>query len=152
MKISIAADHAGLELKSTLIDHIEGRGIEVADLGAHEYIPLDDYPDYAHAVGEAVTSAACDSGILVCGSGIGMSMAANKVPGVRAALCTNEFMARLARTHNNANVLVVAGRVTAPEHVCSIVDTWLDTAFSGDPRHVRRIEKLEWAGRYEHNG
>jgi len=143
MKIAIAADHAGLELKAYLIEHLQGRGIEVEDLGAHEYVLTDDYPDYAHAVAEAVTSGACDSGILACGAGIGMSIAANKVPGIRAALCTNEFMARLARSHNDANALVVAGRVTAPEHARSIVDTWLDTEFSGEPRHIRRIEKLE---------
>ncbi|MCD6287787.1 MAG: ribose 5-phosphate isomerase B [Candidatus Hydrogenedentes bacterium] len=143
MKLAIGTDHAGLELKARLVKHLEQRGIEVEDLGAHEFEPEDDYPDYAQAVAETVAGGSCDRGLLVCGSGIGMSIAANRVPGARAALCLNEFMARLARQHNNANIIVVAGRVTAPEHVISIVNTWLDTEFSGDDRHVRRINKLE---------
>ncbi len=143
MKLAIGTDHAGLAFKTDLVEYLKKRGVEVKDLGAHEMDPADDYPDYARAVAETVASGACERGILVCGSGIGMSIAANRVPGARAALCLNEFMARLSRTHNDANILVVAERMTAPEHLYAIVDTWLDTEFSGDSRHVRRIEKLE---------
>lgn len=143
MKLAIGTDHAGLDFKTKLVQYLENRGVDVEDLGAHDMNPDDDYPDYARAVAESVTSGTCERGILICGSGIGMSIAANRTPGIRAALCLNEFMARMSRTHNDANVLVVAGRITAPEHLYAIVDTWLDTEFSGDNRHVRRIEKME---------
>ena len=143
MKMAIGTDHAGLDFKTALVEYLKDLNIDIEDFGAHKMEPADDYPDYARAVAEAVASGACTRGILICGSGIGMSIAANRVPGARAALCLNQYMARLSRTHNDANILVVAGRITAPEHLYTIVDTWLDTEFSGDSRHTSRIGKME---------
>ncbi|GAG14404.1 unnamed protein product [marine sediment metagenome] len=143
MKVAISADHAGFDLKTVLVDHLHSRGIEVEDFGALELVPTDDFVEYAHAVAETVASGTHDSGILVCGSGIGMSVAANKVRGIRAALCTSAHIAYLARAHNDANVLALAAAETGPELARSIVDTWLDTEFEDKPRYVRRIGKLE---------
>ncbi len=143
MKVAIGADHAGFDLKEMLVDHLQARGVETEDVGAHERVPTDDFPDYAKPVAEAVASGTVDRGILVCATGIGMSMAANKVRGVRAALCTSETMARMSREHNDANVLVLGSRLIEPERARSIVDTWLDTEFTGEPRHRRRVSKLE---------
>jgi len=143
MKVAIGTDHAGFELKTVLVDHLRSRGVEVEDFGALELVPTDDFVEYAHAVAETVASGAHDSGILVCGSGIGMSVAANKVRGIRAALCTSAHMAYLARAHNDANVLALAAEETGPDLARSIVDTWMDTEFEDKPRYVRRIGKLE---------
>ena len=143
MKVAIGADHAGFDLKMVLVDHLSSRGIEVEDFGAIECVPTDDFVEYAQAVGKTVASGVHDSGILVCGSGIGMSVAANKVRGIRAALCTTAHMAHLARAHNDANVLALGAGEIGPELARSIVDTWLDTEFADKPRYSRRITKLE---------
>ena len=143
MKVAIGADHAGFDLKTVLADHLSSCEIEVEDLGALELVPTDDFVEYAHAVAKTVASGTHDTGILVCGSGIGMSIAANKVRGIRAALCTSVQMAHQARAHNDANVLVLAAAEIEPELVRPIVDAWLDTEFANKPRYARRIGKME---------
>jgi len=143
MKVAIGADHAGFDLKTFLVDHLRSRDVEVEDFGAHEMVTTDDYVEYARAVAETVASGVHNSGILVCGSGIGMSIAANKIRGIRAALCTTAHMAHLARAHNDANVLALGAGEIGPDLARSIVDTWLDTEFADKPRYTRRLGKLE---------
>ena len=141
MRIAIASDHGGFELKEIVKVHLEERGLEVADLGTHSDASVD-YPVYGKACGEAVASGEADCGIVVCGTGIGISIAANKVKGVRCGLCTSVEMAQLTKQHNNANVLALGGRTTAPELALQIVDAWLDTDFEGG-RHERRTNMLD---------
>jgi ribose 5-phosphate isomerase B len=141
MRIALAADHAGFELKERIRQHLTDRGMGVDDLGTHSNESVD-YPDYARAVGEEVTGKRADFGILVCGSGIGMEIAANKMPGIRAANARNEIDAQLSREHNNANVLALGGRVLEEKAALKIVDRWLNTAFAGGDRHQRRVEKI----------
>jgi ribose 5-phosphate isomerase B len=141
MKIAIAADHAGFSLKETLRDELRAKGHQVADLGTGSE-QSTDYPDYAAAVGHDVADGRADRGILVCSSGVGMSMAANKVPGVRAALGVNPDEVRVTREHNDANVLTLGARFTSPEQARELIDIFLGTEFSGGERHVRRIAKL----------
>jgi ribose 5-phosphate isomerase B len=140
MRIALAADHAGFELKEKIRQHLIDHGISVTDLGTHSNESVD-YPDYARAVGEEVTGRRADFGILVCGSGIGMEIAANKLPGIRAANARNEIDAQLSREHNNANVLALGGRALEEKAALKIVDHWLSTAFAGD-RHQRRVDKI----------
>src|SRR5256714_14655255 len=140
MKISLGADHAGFELKETIRKLLLQQGIEVNDRGTHSSEAVD-YPDYARKVAEEVADHDADLGILVCGSGIGMSIAANKVAGVRAANVSSEYEAQLSREHNNANVLALGARILQPDQAIRIVDTWLATAFAGG-RHERRVEKI----------
>ena len=140
MRIALAADHAGLDLKQHLCGVLEGLGHAVQDLGTHGPESVD-YPDFAAAVGRAVSSGEADRGLLVCGTGVGMAMAANKVRGVRAAACNNLFLARLARSHNDANVLALGAREIAREHAAAILQTFLETPFDGG-RHERRIAKI----------
>ncbi len=147
MKIAIGADHAGFELKEKIRQRLLGQGIEVADEGTHS-VDSVDYPDFARKVGEAVARQRADYGILVCGSGIGMAMAANKVPGVRAANVTSEFEAQMSREHNDANVLALGSRILQEAAAFQIVDKWLHTAFAGG-RHVRRVEKISQIEREE---
>lgn len=141
MKIAIASDHGGFALKEVVKAHLEERGLEVMDLGTHSEASVD-YPVYGKACGEAVVSGEADCGIVVCGTGIGISIAANKVKGVRCGLCTSVEMAQLTKQHNNANVLALGGRTTAPELALQIVDAWLDTEFEGG-RHERRTNMLD---------
>ena len=141
MRIAIASDHGGFELKEIVKKHLEERGLEVADLGTNSDASVD-YPVYGKACGEAVASGEADCGIVVCGTGIGISIAANKVKGVRCGLCTSVEMAQLTKQHNNANVLALGGRTTAPELALQIVDAWLDTEFEGG-RHERRTGMLD---------
>ncbi len=141
MRIAIASDHGGFELKEIVKVHLEERGLEVADLGTHSDASVD-YPVYGKACGEAVASGEVDCGIVVCGTGIGISIAANKVKGVRCGLCTSVEMAQLTKQHNNANVLALGGRTTAPELALQIVDAWVDTEFEGG-RHERRTNMLD---------
>jgi ribose 5-phosphate isomerase B len=141
MKIAIAADHAGFSLKERLRDELRAKGHEVADLGTGSE-QSTDYPDYAVAVGHDVADGRADRGILVCSSGVGMSIAANKVPGVRAALGVNPDEVRVTREHNDANVLTLGARFTSPEQARELIDIFLGTEFSGGERHVRRIAKL----------
>jgi len=140
MRIALAADHAGFELKEKIRQYLLSRGVSVEDLGTHSNEAVD-YPDYARAVSEEVVRQRADCGILVCGAGIGMSIAANKVPGIRAANVHNEFEAQLSREHNDANVLALGGRVLDEPSALRIVDLWLNTAFTGG-RHQRRVEKI----------
>ena len=140
MNIALGADHAGFELKEEIKRHLTENGFQVRDLGTHSTESVD-YPDYARAVGEEVAGGAANWGILVCGAGIGMSIAANKVPGIRAANVHSETEAQLSREHNNANVLALGGRLLDHSQALKIVDVWLNTAFAGG-RHQRRVEKI----------
>ena len=147
MKIALGADHAGFELKETIKQHLLTRGITVSDHGTHSSESVD-YPDFARLVGEEVAARQADAGILVCGSGIGMAIAANKVPGIRAAQATSELEAQLSREHNDANVLTVGARLSDPAAALQIVDRWLNTPFAGG-RHARRVEKIRELERQE---
>ncbi|PLV56120.1 ribose 5-phosphate isomerase B [Thermotoga sp. SG1] len=141
MKIAIASDHAAFELKEKVKNYLLNKGIEVLDHGTHSEESVD-YPDYAKKVVQSVLSNEVDYGILLCGTGLGMSIAANRYRGIRAALCLFPDMARLARSHNNANVLVLPGRLIGSELAFWIVDTFLSTPFDGG-RHERRIRKID---------
>jgi len=140
VRIAIGADHAGFELKETIKQYLAEQGITIHDHGTCSPDPVD-YPDYARAVGEEVAKGQADWGILVCGTGIGMSMAANKVPGIRAARVSTENEAQLSREHNDSNVLAIGGRVLDENTALKIVERWLNTPFSGG-RHARRVEKI----------
>ncbi len=138
--IIIGSDHGGLSLKTALCEYLGRRGIEVADAGTNSDASVD-YPDYGQKVAETVREGGAESGILICGTGIGMSIAANKIPGIRAALVTDVFMARMAKEHNNANVLVLGGRVLDEQKACDLVGAWLDATFEGG-RHQSRLDKI----------
>jgi len=138
--IAVGADHAGFPLKEELKVWLATRGHRVFDLGTHSTESVD-YPDYAAAVAHAVVAGKAERGVLVCGSGIGMAMAANKVPGIRAAACGDPRAAELSREHNDANVLALAGRTTSRDHAIAILEVWLAAGFLGG-RHARRVEKL----------
>jgi ribose 5-phosphate isomerase B len=140
MRIALAADHAGLDLKEHLRGVLEQLGHAVQDLGTHGPESVD-YPDFAAAVGRAVAGGQAERGLLVCGTGVGMAMAANKIAGVRAADCNNLFLARLARAHNDANVLALGAREIAREHAAAVLQAFLETPFDGG-RHQRRIAKI----------
>ncbi|MDY6329326.1 MAG: ribose 5-phosphate isomerase B [Lachnospiraceae bacterium] len=140
--IALGCDHGGYELKQEIIKHLQERGIEFKDYGC-DSLESVDYPVYAKKVANVVASGECEKGILICGTGIGISIAANKVKGIRAALCTDCFMAEATRLHNNANILALGGRVVGPGLALKIVDTFLDTEFSNDERHIRRIGMIE---------
>jgi RpiB/LacA/LacB family sugar-phosphate isomerase len=141
MRIAVASDHAGFELKEKLKEYLRELGHEYEDFGTNSSESVD-YPDYALKVAECVAKKECERGILVCGSGIGMSMAANKVPGIRAALCYDTETARLSREHNDANVLTIGARLTDEKTAKEIVRVWLTTEFAGG-RHSRRVNKIE---------
>nr|WP_276609546.1 ribose 5-phosphate isomerase B [Desulfuromonas acetexigens] len=140
MMMVIASDHGGLELKDAIYKCLESRGLSVRDFGTDNGDSVD-YPDFGEKVARAVSSGEAERGILICGTGIGMSIVANKFPGVRAALVNDPFTARMAKEHNNANVLVMGGRVITPEIACRLVEIWLDSEFEGD-RHQRRLDKI----------
>lgn len=142
MKIALGNDHTGYELKKAIMEYFDTRGIEYQDYGCQEQIS-SDYPDYAKAVGRAIQKKECDLGILICGTGIGISIAANKMRGIRAALCHDCFSAEATRLHNDANVLAMGARVIGIGHALKIVETFLNTSFSGDERHIKRINMLE---------
>jgi ribose 5-phosphate isomerase B len=137
--IAIGSDHGGYELKLEVIKHLQERGFEVRDYGCDSNKSCD-YPVYAKAVSEAVASGECELGILICGTGVGMSMAANKVEGIRAALCSDCFSAKATREHNDANILCMGARTIGPGLALMIVDIFVDTPFSNDERHIRRIK------------
>lgn len=139
----IAADHAGYPLKEILKPFLKNEGYEVVDLGAEELDLADDYPDFAAALAQSVVEDDSAGGILVCGTGQGMSVAANKFAGIRAALAYDEFTARAAAEHLNANVLCLGGRTTDPETAKKLIKIWLDTEFLGDERYARRIKKIK---------
>jgi len=136
----IASDHGGLELKQVLIDFLKGRSLSVQDLGTNNSDSVD-YPDFGEKVARAVSTGSAEAGILICGTGIGMSIVANKFPGVRAALVTDKYMAQMAREHNNANILVLGGRVLDVERATEMVATWLDSPYEAG-RHQRRLDKI----------
>lgn len=140
MKIVIASDHAGLGLRRELLDALKKHGHDVRDLGTHSGDSVD-YPDFASDVAKAVGQGSADRGVLVCGTGIGMSIVANKHRGVRAALCTTEFEARMARAHNDANVLCLGERVVGAGLGRAILEAFIATAFEGG-RHERRVQKI----------
>lgn len=141
MKIAIGSDHAAFELKEKVKEYLTNKGIEIVDCGTYS-IESVDYPDYAKKVAEKITSKDCELGILLCGTGIGMSIAANKIKGIRAALCLFPDMASYARRHNNANILVLPGRLMGIELAKWTVEAFLNSAFEGG-RHERRIKKIE---------
>jgi len=140
MRISIACDHGGYTLKQALIPYLKELGHEVADFGCHSEESID-YPDYAFPAAEAVASGECERGGVICTTGIGVSICANKVRGIRCALCTDLFSADMTRRHNNTNMLALGQGTTSPELAKEIVSIWLDTAFEGE-RHQRRIDKI----------
>ena len=140
--IAIGSDHGGFELKKKLMEHLSERGLEYKDFGTYSSASCD-YPVYAKAVANAVASGECDRGIIICGTGIGVSMTANKVRGIRAALCGDCFSTEATRQHNDANVLCMGARVVGEGLALKIADTFLDTPFSNDERHIRRISMIE---------
>ena len=140
--IALGSDHGGFALKQEVIKHLEARGLEYKDYGTYSDASCD-YPVYGKAVAHAVADGECEKGIIICGTGIGISITANKVPGIRAALCSDCFSAEATRQHNNANILALGARVLGEGLALKIVDTFLDTPFSNDERHVRRISMIE---------
>ena len=144
MRIAIASDHGGYSLKVHLAGCLRAAGHEVEDLGTHGTESVD-YPDFAHAVAEAVAGGRAERGILVCGTGIGVSIAANRHPGIRAALVGDPWSARMAAEHNDAQILCLGGRVTGPDLALASVEAWLATPFAGG-RHARRVQKIELPG------
>ncbi len=136
----IGSDHGGLELKEAIKGFLRERAVEVLDAGTMNNDSVD-YPDFGEKVARAVSTGQAERGILICGTGIGMSIVANKFPGVRAALVWDEFTARMSREHNDANILVMGGRVLTPEQARNLVGTWLDASFEGG-RHAKRLEKI----------
>lgn len=141
MKIAVASDHGGYALKEEIKKFLAGKGIEVLDLGTHSEESVD-YPEYGKACGDAVASGKADRGIVCCGTGIGISIAANKVKGIRCALCTDVHMAEMSRKHNDSNILAMGGRTTGTEKALEIAEAWLDTEFEGG-RHKRRVDMLD---------
>lgn len=140
--LAIGCDHGGYELKLEIEKYLDEKGIAYEDFGCDSTASVD-YPVYAKKVCGAILEGKCDKGILVCGTGIGISITANKFKGIRAALCTDCFAAEATRLHNDANVLALGGRVVGPGLALKIVDTFLNTPFSGEERHMRRIEQIE---------
>ena len=141
MKIAVGSDHAAYELKEAIKEKLISEGHEVIDVGCDSPESVD-YPKYGHAVGRAVASGEAERGIAVCGSGIGISIACNKVPGIRAALCTSVEMAEMCRRHNNANVVCMGARMISQELAFDIIDKWMTTDFEGG-KHLRRINEIE---------
>ena len=141
MIIAMASDHGGYQLKKIVKEHLTERGYKIVDLGTHSEESVD-YPEYGKACAEAVAGGKADVGIVCCGTGIGISIAANKVKGIRCGLCTSVEMAQLTKKHNNANMLAMGGRIISPEMAIKITDAWLDTEFEGG-RHQRRIDMLD---------
>ena len=140
--IAIGSDHGGFALKQALMAQLDRRGLAYKDFGTYSEASCD-YPVYAKAVANAVVSGECERGIIICGTGIGVSITANKIPGIRAALCGDCFSAEATRLHNDANVLCMGARVVGEGLALKIADTFLDTPFSNDERHIRRISMIE---------
>ena len=140
--IAIGSDHGGFELKKAICAHLEERGLEYKDFGTYSKESCD-YPEFGKAVAKAVVSSDCYRGIVICSTGIGISITANRFPGIRAALCGDCFSAEATRLHNDANVLALGAKVTGEGLALKIVDIFLDTPFSNEERHIRRIKKIE---------
>ena len=141
MKIAIGCDHGALDLKNQVVKHLEGKGYEVKDFGTYTAASCD-YPDFAGAAAKAVGSGECEKGIVLCTTGIGVSVTANKVKGVRCALLSDLMTAKLTREHNDTNMMALGAGVVGPKLALEIVDMWLTTEFSHDERHQRRIDKM----------
>ena len=143
MRVAIGSDHAGLALKTEIGERLRASGHFVVDVGAHSYDAADDYPDFAEAVSRAVLDGRAERGILICGSGVGASVAANKLPGIRAGLCHDEYSAHQGVEHDDMNVLVLGSRVIGSELAEDLVRNFLEATFSNEERHVRRIGKVK---------
>jgi ribose 5-phosphate isomerase B len=143
MKVAVGTDHAGFPLKQVVVDAIHGAGYEVEDCGAYALVPGDDYPDFAAAVARAVASGSAERGVLVCGSGVGASIVANKIMGVRCALCHDTFSARQGVEDDDMNVLALGARVIGPALAAELVGVFLAAKFSGAERHERRLGKMK---------
>ena len=143
MQIAIGADHAGFTMKEDLAAQIRKLGHDVLDLGAYKADPSDDYPDYAEAVGRAIIEGKADRGVLICGSGVGVSVAANKIPGIRAAVCHDAYSAHQGVEHDNMNVLVLGSRIVGSALARELVRSYLAARFSGEERHRRRLAKVD---------
>ena len=141
MKIAIGCDHGALALKNTVVEHLTKKGYEVKDFGTYT-LDSCDYPEYAAAAAKAVASGECEKGIVLCTTGIGVSIAANKVKGIRCALLSDVMSARMTREHNDTNVMAIGAGVVGQMLALEIIDTWLGTEFSGEARHQRRIDKV----------
>ena len=140
--IAIGSDHGGFDLKEKVKAHLLEKGFEVKDVGCYEKVSVD-YPTFGHAVAKAVAAGECEKGIVICTTGIGISITANKTAGIRCALCSEPLSAKMTRLHNDANVLAMGAALVGDMMAMEIVDTFLDTEFSGDERHARRIAKIE---------
>ncbi|MBS5800144.1 MAG: ribose 5-phosphate isomerase B [Clostridiales bacterium] len=140
--LALACDHGGYELKQEIINYLNSKNIEFIDFGCTSTGAVD-YPEYGKKAAHAVASGQCDKGIIICGTGIGISISANKVPGIRCALCHDCFSAAATREHNDANMLALGARVIGVGHALKVVETFLNTPFSNDERHIRRIEQIE---------
>ena len=140
--IAIGSDHGGFDLKEKVKAHLVEKGYEVKDVGCYEKVSVD-YPTFGHAVAKAVAAGECEKGIVICTTGIGISITANKTPGIRCALCSEPLSAKMTRLHNDANVLAMGAALVGDMMAMEIVDTFLGTAFSGDERHQRRIDLIE---------
>ena len=140
--LAIGSDHGGYDLKQQIMAHLKDRGIPFKDFGCYSRDSCD-YPDFGRAAAEAVASGACSQGIVVCTTGVGISIAANKVAGIRCALCTDPYLAKMTRLHNDANMLALGGAYVGVNLALEIVDTFLGIQFSGEEKHMRRVGKLE---------
>lgn len=140
--IAIGSDHGGFELKEVIKAHLESRGLEVQDFGTYDKSSCD-YPQFGHAVAKAVADGSCDKGIVICTTGIGISISANKIAGIRCALCADSLSAKMTRLHNDANVLAMGAGIVGENLAKEIADVFLDTPFSGEERHQRRIDLIE---------
>jgi len=143
MLVAVGADHAGFSLKQDLVAYLKELGHEVQDVGAHRPDPNDDYPDFAQAVAEAIVNGRTERGVLICGSGVGASVAANKIPGIRAGLCHDTYSAHQGVEHDDMNVLVLGARVVGTALAQELVHAYLNATFTGEPRHRRRVEKVK---------
>ena len=141
MKIAIGCDHGAFDLKNAVVKHLQGKGYEVCDFGCYS-LDSCDYPDFAKAAAEAVASGACEKGIVLCTTGIGISIAANKVKGIRCALLSDPLSARMTREHNDTNMMAMGAGIVGKNLALEIVDTWIGTEFSGEAKHQRRIDKV----------
>ncbi len=142
MKLAIGADHAGLDLKSQIIPWLQQAGHDVVDVGAHSLDPSDDFPDFAAAVGHRVNGGAAERGVMICGSGVGATIASNKVSGIRAALCHDTYTARQGVEHNDMNVLCIGGRVIGIETAKEVISAFVGASFSPEDRFLRRVDKV----------
>src|SRR6266705_1644582 len=142
MRVAIGSDHAGHALKKDIAEKLRALGHDVTDVGAHSYVATDDYPDFAEVVGKAVLDGRAERGVLICGSGVGASVAANKLPGIRAGLCHDTYSAHQGVEHDDMNVLVLGARVIGTEMAHELVRAFIGAEFSGEERHLRRLAKV----------